>query len=75
MEQRIEGACPFEIIVFDFIDVALFSYATNTPLCIKKSMTYKTIFLYSEQPNFYLKQREKNSIHLFDEHEIVDLER
>jgi tetratricopeptide (TPR) repeat protein len=29
----------------------------------------------SEQPNFYLKQREKNSIRLFDEHEIDDLER
>ena len=45
------------------------------PLYIKKSMTYKTIFLYSEQPNYYLKQREKNSIRLLDEHEIDDLER
>jgi len=29
----------------------------------------------SEQPNYYLKQREKNSIRLLDEHEIDDLER
>ena len=35
----------------------------------------KTIFLYSEQQNYYLKQREENSIRLFVGHEIDDIER
>ena len=51
------------------------SFYIRSTLYVKKSMTYIAIFLYSEQPNFYLKQREKSSIHLMVEHEIDDLER